>query len=124
MTGYLPPGMASRVYPTTGTAHTSNHGIHLLHHDLHCAHPRSPAKSLEPAGCAELERVQVKRRSACTPQGAALAHRLLSTCVLLQILVREPYGVLQSFSAVLEPTQQELGYTVRLGFVRSSLESQ
>ena len=30
-----------------------------------------------------------------------------------QVLVREPYGVLQSFSRVLEPTQQELGYTVR-----------
>jgi hypothetical protein len=30
-----------------------------------------------------------------------------------QILVREPYGVLQSYSKVLEPTMQELGYTVR-----------
>ncbi|KAG2433280.1 hypothetical protein HXX76_008347 [Chlamydomonas incerta] len=33
------------------------------------------------------------------------------------ILVREPYGVLQSFSAVLEPTQQELGYTALLEIV-------
>ncbi|GLI67547.1 hypothetical protein VaNZ11_011772 [Volvox africanus] len=30
------------------------------------------------------------------------------------VLVREPYGVLQSFSNVLEPTQQELGYTALL----------
>lgn len=36
--------------------------------------------------------------------------RLLS--YLCQILVREPRGVLQSFSEVLEPTQQEMGYTV------------
>jgi hypothetical protein len=28
----------------------------------------------------------------------------------LQILVREPYGVVQSFSKVLRPTLQELGY--------------
>ncbi|GLC47548.1 hypothetical protein PLESTM_002100400, partial [Pleodorina starrii] len=33
------------------------------------------------------------------------------------ILVREPYGVLQSFSNVLEPTQQELGYTALLEIV-------
>ena len=32
----------------------------------------------------------------------------------LQLLVREPYGVLQSFSKVLQPTQQELGYTALL----------
>ena len=32
----------------------------------------------------------------------------------MQLLVREPYGVLQSFSKVLQPTQQELGYTVGL----------
>ena len=30
-----------------------------------------------------------------------------------QLLVREPYAVLQSFAKVLEPSQQELGYTVR-----------
>ena len=29
-----------------------------------------------------------------------------------QLLVREPYAVMQSFAKVLEPTQQELGYTV------------
>ncbi|PNH08681.1 Branched-chain-amino-acid aminotransferase-like protein 2 [Tetrabaena socialis] len=33
------------------------------------------------------------------------------------VLVREPYSVLQSFSAVLEPTQQELGYTALLEIV-------
>ncbi|GIL89748.1 hypothetical protein Vretimale_16602 [Volvox reticuliferus] len=33
------------------------------------------------------------------------------------VLVREPYGVLQSFSNVLEPTQQELGYTALLEIV-------
>ncbi|GFR44350.1 hypothetical protein Agub_g5567, partial [Astrephomene gubernaculifera] len=33
------------------------------------------------------------------------------------ILIREPYGVLQSFSSVLEPTQQELGYTALLEIV-------
>jgi hypothetical protein len=38
-----------------------------------------------------------------------------------QILFREPYGVLQSFSAVLEPTQQELGYTVRCAAFRMSV---
>ncbi len=32
----------------------------------------------------------------------------------LQILVREPYAVVQSFSKVLAPTAQELGYTALL----------
>ncbi len=40
-----------------------------------------------------------------------------------QILVREPYAVLQSFSKVLEPTQQELGYTALLEIV-SELRAQ
>lgn len=34
---------------------------------------------------------------------------------LLQLLVREPYGVVQSFSKGLQPTLQELGYGVSEG---------
>jgi hypothetical protein len=32
--------------------------------------------------------------------------------VLLQLLVREPYGVVQSFSKVIQPSLLELGYGV------------
>jgi hypothetical protein len=39
-------------------------------------------------------------------------HSLCSNAAA-QLLVREPYAVLQSFAKVLEPSQQELGYTVR-----------
>jgi hypothetical protein len=39
---------------------------------------------------------------------------------LLQLLVREPLAVMQSFAKVLQPTLQELGYAVRTP-VRQSL---
>lgn len=45
--------------------------------------------------------------------GGSMTVAMLRNAVCPQLLVREPYGVLQSFSKVLQPTQQELGYTVR-----------
>jgi hypothetical protein len=39
-------------------------------------------------------------------------HPSVTVCLVLQLLVREPYGVVQSFSKGLQPTLQELGYGV------------
>jgi hypothetical protein len=42
--------------------------------------------------------------------------------LLLQLLVREPYGVVQSFSKVIQPSLLELGYGVGASSSSSSKE--